>query len=53
MTQRTSKLPKGRQITGQIRQQIATRLRKQYEEGASIRALMVQTGRSYGWIHRL
>ncbi|MGH4025741.1 MAG: helix-turn-helix domain-containing protein [Pseudonocardiaceae bacterium] len=32
---------------------IAARLRDRYAQGASIRELMAQTGRSYGWTHRL
>ena len=46
-------LTKGRQITGPERDKIAARLRDQYTQGASIRDLMAQTGRSYGWTHRL
>ena len=46
-------LTKGRQITGQEREQIAARLRDRYSQGASIRDLMEQTGRSYGWTYRL
>ncbi|HEX2299164.1 MAG TPA: helix-turn-helix domain-containing protein [Pseudonocardiaceae bacterium] len=46
-------LTKGRQITGPEREQIAVRLRDRYAQGASIRELMAQTGRSYGWTHRL
>ena len=46
-------LTKGRQITGPEREQIAARLRDRYVQGASIRDLMAQTGRSYGWTYRL
>ena len=46
-------LTKGRQITGPERDQIAAQLRDRYAQGASIRDLMAQTGRSYGWTHRL
>ncbi|HEX2299805.1 MAG TPA: helix-turn-helix domain-containing protein [Pseudonocardiaceae bacterium] len=46
-------LTKGRQITGPERDKIAARLRDQYTQGASIRDLMAQTGRSYGWTYRL
>jgi hypothetical protein len=46
-------LPKGRRITGSARETLTSDLRKQYEKGASIRDLASQTGRSYGFIHRL
>lgn len=46
-------LPKGRRITGSARETLTVDLRKQYEKGASIRELASQTGRSYGFIHRL
>lgn len=46
-------LTKGRQITGSERDTIATRLRDRYTQGASIRDLMAETGRSYGWTHWL
>ncbi|HEX2297001.1 MAG TPA: helix-turn-helix domain-containing protein [Pseudonocardiaceae bacterium] len=46
-------LTKGRQITGPERDMIATRLRARYAQGASIRDLMSETGRSYGWTYRL
>ena len=55
IVQRTELTPltKGRQITGPERDQIAARLRDRYAQGASIRDLMAQTGRSYGWTYRL
>ncbi|MGH3677424.1 MAG: helix-turn-helix domain-containing protein [Mycobacterium sp.] len=40
-------------IMGDVRTQLRDRVAKQYERGASIRALAEQTGRSYGFIHRL
>ena len=46
-------LPKGRRITGSAREDLTTEVRKQYENGASIRQLAQETGRSYGFIHRL
>lgn len=46
-------LPKGRRITGQARESLTADLRTQYEKGASIRDLATQTGRSYGFVHRL
>jgi hypothetical protein len=46
-----TELKKGRRITGNERDTVAKDLRKQYEDGASIRALAEQTGRSYGFVH--
>ena len=46
-------LTKGRRITGPEREQIAASLRDRYAQGASIRDLVKQTGRSYGWTHRV
>ena len=44
---------KGARITGTQRDKLATELKKKYEKGASIRALAEQTGRSYGFVHRV
>lgn len=46
-------LPKGRRITGSARESLTEDVKKQYEGGASIRELAQQTGRSYGFIHRI
>jgi hypothetical protein len=46
-------LRKGARITGSIRSSLASDVRRRYEAGESIRALAEQTGRSYGFIHRL
>jgi hypothetical protein len=46
-------LKKGARITGTQRDKLATDLKKKYEKGASIRALAEQTGRSYGFVHRV
>ena len=46
-------LKKGRRITGTERDQLTSKLRKQYDKGVSIRALAKETGRSYGFVHRL
>ena len=51
--QQLMRLTKRRRITGPEREAMATRLRDRYAQGASIRELMAQTGRSYGWTHRL
>ncbi|WP_205857015.1 helix-turn-helix domain-containing protein [Phytoactinopolyspora endophytica] len=47
------KLVKGARISGGVRDKLATDLKKQYESGKSIRELASETGRSYGFIHRL
>ncbi|MFJ5984489.1 helix-turn-helix domain-containing protein [Lentzea sp. NPDC092896] len=44
---------KGQRITGEVRAQMAADLKKKYEKGASIRALVGATGRSYGFVHRI
>lgn len=46
-------ISKGTRITGQPRDELAADLRREYENGASIRALAEQTGRSYGFVHRV
>jgi len=35
------------------RAQLAKQLRRAYDRGASIREIMIDTGRSYGFVHRL
>lgn len=46
-------LKKGRRITGSERDTLTEELKSRYEQGASIRSLANETGRSYGFIHRL
>ena len=46
-------ISKGTRITGDSRDKLAADLRREYEGGASIRALAEQTGRSYGFVHRV
>jgi Helix-turn-helix domain len=46
-------LKKGSRITGAARDKLGSQLVKQYEKGASIRALAEETGRSYGFVHRV
>jgi hypothetical protein len=48
-----STLPKGRRITGAEREALTSELKSRYTAGASIRELAAETGRSYGFIHRL
>jgi hypothetical protein len=52
-TDKVADLKKGARITGTQRDKLATDLKKKYEKGASIRALAEQTGRSYGFVHRV
>ena len=44
---------KGSRITGAARDKLGSQLVKKYEKGSSIRALAEETGRSYGFIHRV
>ncbi len=48
-----TELKKGSRITGGDRESLAKTLRRQYEGGASIRALAEEAGRSYGFVHRI
>lgn len=44
---------KGVRITGDKRDKMAGDLRRKYESGESIRKLADETGRSYGFVHRI
>ncbi|HEX4787499.1 MULTISPECIES: helix-turn-helix domain-containing protein [Actinospica] len=46
-------LKKGSRVTGTAREQLASDLKTKYEAGESIRALAQETGRSYGFVHRM
>ncbi|MCI3221923.1 hypothetical protein EW053_00245 [Streptomyces sp. IB2014 016-6] len=46
-------LKKGSRVTGPARDKLAADLKKKYDSGASIRALAEETGRSYGFVHRM
>jgi hypothetical protein len=46
-------LKKGSRVTGTERDKLSTGLKKKYDGGASIRQLAADTGRSYGFIHRV
>ncbi len=48
-----TELKKGSRITGGDRTTLADTLRRKYEDGASIRALAGDSGRSYGFVHRI
>ncbi|TDD96124.1 transcriptional regulator [Jiangella asiatica] len=47
------KLVKGARISGGQRDKLASDLKKKYEGGRSIRELATETGRSYGFVHRV
>jgi predicted transcriptional regulator len=40
-------------VMGDERSSLTSRLRTEYEAGASIRELAESTGRSYGFVHRI
>lgn len=44
---------KGRRITGAEREELAAQFKDRYQHGASIRALADESGRSYGFVHRV
>ena len=46
-------LKKGSRVTGMERDRLATDLRRKYDLGESIRDLAAETGRSYGFVHRI
>jgi hypothetical protein len=48
-----AELRKGSRVTGGDRDRLSTTLRRRYDGGASIRDLAEQTGRSYGFVHRI
>jgi transposase len=49
----TETIKRGTRLSGAERGQLAEELSKGYAEGKSIRALAEETGRSYGFVHRL
>lgn len=44
---------KGTRVSGPARDALAREVTQKYTNGASIRDLVAETGRSYGFIHRL
>ncbi|MGB8649362.1 MAG: helix-turn-helix domain-containing protein [Mycobacteriales bacterium] len=46
-------LKKGTRVTGNDRSTLTDQLKRKYEGGASIRALAEESGRSYGFVHRI
>ncbi len=48
-----AELKKGARITGGDRNKLAVDLKRKYSGGRSIRELAAETGRSYGFVHRI
>ncbi|MDQ1629676.1 MAG: hypothetical protein QOI54_3420 [Actinomycetota bacterium] len=48
-----AELKKGARITGGERNKLAADLKRKYSSGSSIRELAGETGRSYGFVHRM
>lgn len=48
-----TEIKKGARLTGADRTTLAGELVQKYESGSSIRALAEETGRSYGFVHRV
>ncbi len=48
-----AELGKGRRVTGTERDKLAESLKKKYAAGRSIRELASESGRSYGFVHRI
>lgn len=46
-------MPKNKQITGNARGKLAADFKQKYDDGASIRAIAEEHGRSYGFVHAL
>jgi hypothetical protein len=46
-------LKKGSRVIGEDRDNLSDQLKGKYEGGASIRALAEESGRSYGFVHRI
>ena len=48
-----AELKKGTRVTGGDRAKMAGDLKKRYDGGESIRTLAAESGRSYGFVHRI
>ena len=48
-----AELKKGARITGGDRSKLSADLKRKYTAGSSIRSLAAETGRSYGFVHRM
>ncbi|MFB9376406.1 helix-turn-helix domain-containing protein [Kineococcus gynurae] len=49
----TEATKRGARLTGAERDELASTLSQGYSEGKSIRALAEESGRSYGFVHRI
>ena len=48
-----TQMKKGSRVTGGDRESLTGQLKTRYEGGESIRALAADSGRSYGFVHRI
>jgi transposase len=48
-----TEIKKGARLTGEDRTRMSERVLAQYSEGHSIREIAQETGRSYGFVHRV
>ena len=48
-----TEVKKGARLTGEDRARMSERVLAQYSEGHSIREIAQETGRSYGFVHRV
>lgn len=48
-----AEIKKGARLTGPERDKLASELAEKYKSGNSIRSLAEETGRSYGFVHRI
>ena len=48
-----TEIKKGARLTGEDRARMSERVLAQYSEGHSIREIAQETGRSYGFVHRV
>jgi Helix-turn-helix domain len=53
MTNAAGKSGKGSRVSGTDRAELTEELTRRYADGASIRSLAAETGRSYGFVHGL
>ena len=47
------KVARGARISGAERERLTSTLQEKYEKGASLRELAYESGRSYGFVHRV
>lgn len=49
----TTNAKKGSRLVGEDRERLTTQVTGRYDEGKSIRDIAAETGRSYGFVHRV